>query len=57
MYAKAFGLIVWIATIVVAGIKVKYPQIGGIAEDALTGAMAIGSSALLFTPAIQQKKD
>lgn len=55
MPAKLFGLTIWVVTVFVAGIKVKYPEIGGVAEDALTGAMALGSSALLFTPSVIKK--
>jgi hypothetical protein len=52
--AKIFAVGIWVLSIVVAGIKVKYPEIGTGLEDILTGAMGVATTSLLFTPAVHK---
>lgn len=49
---KLLAVGIWVATIFVAGMKVKYPELGEGLEDLLTGVMGVGATGLLFTPSV-----
>lgn len=53
--SKAIGIVLWVGIIFATGLKTKYPEIGGVIENALNGVIGAGATGLLFTKAVQSK--
>ncbi len=52
---KIVPIILWVGTIFAAGLKAKYPELGGVVENILTGAIGAGATGLLFSKSIGGK--